>query len=227
MKLAAEIELPFSEFWELTPYEFNLKVKVTIEKERRAQKKITLEYLNAMWTIQWLGKKSQHPKPLKEILDNLDKEQKKKIMTDEQMLTRVKVLNTLFGGEIKTQQLLRIYCKIKASIFLGGMIYGSIWFAGIRTVCRASDKKDGYKPQKNAWVWAVILIINIIILLFVSITLANVITLLALDSMILFGISIVSMIVNLVKKRKIGNDIKFIGISTLTFLVLAILLSTL
>jgi len=55
-----------------------------------------------MWTIQWLGKKSQHPKPLKEILDNLDKEQKKKIMTDEQMLTRVKVLNTLFGGEIKT-----------------------------------------------------------------------------------------------------------------------------
>lgn len=101
MKLAAEIELPFSEFWELTPYEFNLKVKSYYRKKKEElRKKITLEYLNAKWTIQWLGKRSQHPRPLSEILDSLDKE--KKIMTDEEMLAQVKVLNAFFGGEVKT-----------------------------------------------------------------------------------------------------------------------------
>ncbi|GFN35380.1 hypothetical protein [Tepidimicrobium xylanilyticum] len=100
MKLAAEIELPFSEFWELTPYEFNLKVE-SYRKRRKEEvkEKIALEYLNAMWTIQWLGKKSQHPKPLKEILDTIDKP--KKIMSDEDMLKQVMVLNKLFGGEVK------------------------------------------------------------------------------------------------------------------------------
>ena len=52
-----------------------------------------------MWTIQWLGKKSQHPRPLKEILDNLYKE--KKVMTDSQMLNQVKVLNAIFGGTVE------------------------------------------------------------------------------------------------------------------------------
>lgn len=88
-------------------------------------------------------------------------------------------------------------------------------------------KHEGYKPQKNVWVWITILIINIIILLLVGITLEDILTMLALDSTILFGISIVSLIVNLVKKRKIGNDMKFIGISILAFIIFAIILSTL
>lgn len=88
-------------------------------------------------------------------------------------------------------------------------------------------KKDGYQPQKNVWVWAVIFVVNIVFLLFSKRTFADVITLLILDSIILFGISVVSLIVNLVKKRKIGNDIKFIGISVLTFLGLIMILGTL
>lgn len=100
MKLAAEIELSFLEFWEMTPYELNLKAEAYFEKQKNEFKeKISLEYYNAMWTIQWLGKKSQHPRPLNEILENLYKE--KKVMTDEQMLKQVKVLNRLFGGEMK------------------------------------------------------------------------------------------------------------------------------
>lgn len=52
-----------------------------------------------MWTIQWLGKKYQQPRPLKEILKNIGKE--KKIMTNDEMFKRVKMLNALFGGEVR------------------------------------------------------------------------------------------------------------------------------
>lgn len=88
-------------------------------------------------------------------------------------------------------------------------------------------KKEGYKPQKNIWVWAAILVLNIVILLIVGVTLPDVITILALDSIILFGISAVSLIVNIVQKRKVGNDVKFIFISVIAFFILIIILGTL
>lgn len=98
--MAAEIELPFSEFWDMTPYELNLKARAYFDRQEREYKdKITLEYYNAMWTIQWLGKKSQQPKPLEKILDGLFKQ--KKIMTDDEMLKQVMILNNIFGGEVK------------------------------------------------------------------------------------------------------------------------------
>lgn len=104
MKLAISIEVPMSEFWEMTPYELHLKSIDYWEKQKnKFKEKLTLEYYNAMWTIQWMGKKSQHPKPLNEILDGLYPEkQNKKVMTDEQMLDQVKVLNMLFGGEMNS-----------------------------------------------------------------------------------------------------------------------------
>lgn len=88
-------------------------------------------------------------------------------------------------------------------------------------------KQEGYKPQKNAWVWIAILVVNIVIMLLVGITLVDILTLLVLDSIVLFGISVVSLIMNLVKKRKIGNDINFIAISVLAFLIFIIILGTL
>ena len=69
------------------------------KKKEESKEKLTLAYINAMWTVQWLGKKSNHPRPLKEILKSIDKD--KKQMTDEQMLAKVKILNALFGGEVK------------------------------------------------------------------------------------------------------------------------------
>lgn len=87
------------EFWELTPYEFFLKVDAYSKKKiEHTKEQITIAYLNALWTIQWLGKQHQHPRPLKEILANIGKE--KKTMTDEQMFEMVKVLNAMFGGEV-------------------------------------------------------------------------------------------------------------------------------
>jgi|LSQX01.2.fsa_nt_gb hypothetical protein len=102
MKLAASIGIPVSEFWEMTPYELNVYAKAYFEnKKNEFKEKLTLEYYNAMWTIQWLGKRSQQPRPLQEILEAIDKERKNKVMSDEDMLKQVMVLNKLFGGEVK------------------------------------------------------------------------------------------------------------------------------
>lgn len=84
----------------MTPYELNIYAQTYNEKQQEEMKeKITLAYLNSMWTIQWLGKRHQQPKPLKEILKNVGREKKR--MTDEQMFNQVKVLNAVFGGEVK------------------------------------------------------------------------------------------------------------------------------
>ena len=92
--------MPITEFWEITPYELSLKIDAYSKcKTEQLKEKITLAYLNSLWTIQWLGKRHQHPRPLKEILANIGKE--KKTMTDEQMFEMVKVLNAMFGGEVK------------------------------------------------------------------------------------------------------------------------------
>jgi len=100
MKLAASIGIPFSEFWEMTPYELNLTAKAYYERQKREYKdRLSLEYYNAMWTIQWLGKKSQQPRPLQEILDNMYNE--KKVMTDKEMLNQAKLLNAILGGKVK------------------------------------------------------------------------------------------------------------------------------
>ncbi len=100
MKLAASIGISLGEFWEMTPYELNVYAKAYFEnKKNEFKEKLTLEYYNAMWTIQWLGKRSQHPQPLQKILDSIDKQTK--VMTDIEMFNQVKILNKLFGGEVK------------------------------------------------------------------------------------------------------------------------------
>lgn len=105
-------------------------------------------------------------------------------------------------------------------------LYGSPDTGNLYTK-KKKGKEDGYKPQKNVWVWAAIIIVNILMFLVSEKSIDDILTLLVLDSMILFGISVVSLIVNLIKKRKVGNDFKFIGISVLAFFISALILGTL
>lgn len=84
------------EFWELTPYEFRLVVEsYGKRKENELKEKVTLSYVNALWTIQWLDKKK--PKPLKEVLKDLEP---KKKMTDKEMLDQIKKINAMLGGDV-------------------------------------------------------------------------------------------------------------------------------
>lgn len=90
-----------SEFWEMTPYELNLKVRdYQLKQKNRFKEKLTLEYYNAMWTIQFLGKKSEQPK-LQAILDSIDETEEKENMTDNEMLKKAMFLNKLFGGTVE------------------------------------------------------------------------------------------------------------------------------
>ena len=63
-------------------------------KEESEKERITIAYIQAMWTIQWLGK--QKPKSLQSILG----EKKSKPMTDEELLNKAKTINLALGGEI-------------------------------------------------------------------------------------------------------------------------------
>lgn len=77
----------------MTPYELYLMIDSYMKrKEEIAEEKITLAYINAMWTIQFLGKNK--PKLEKYIRKN------KREMTDKELLNQVKHLNNILGGEI-------------------------------------------------------------------------------------------------------------------------------
>ncbi len=106
MKTAAFIGIPLSEFYKMTPKEFYVYVdgfnrrkeievedyKIKFELEQKAL--IHQAYLISRWV--WTKNL-----PIEKILNELGTSKDKKEMTDEQMLAQAKVLNALFGGEVK------------------------------------------------------------------------------------------------------------------------------
>lgn len=77
----------------MTPYELSLYLSEYSEKQRLEQEeKITLAYLTAYW------QRVQKMPSLKEVLG---KTKPKEAMTPEQMLKQIKLLNAVFGGEVK------------------------------------------------------------------------------------------------------------------------------
>ena len=106
MKTAAFIGIPLSEFYKMTPKEFYVYVdgfnrrkeievedyKIKFGLEQKAL--IHQAYLISRWV--WTKNL-----PIEKILNELGTSEDKKEMTDEQMLAQVKVLNALFGGEVK------------------------------------------------------------------------------------------------------------------------------
>ena len=92
MKVAAQIGIDYDKFLNITPKVLNIYVKA-YEKERefRQKESIYQAYLISRWV--W-----QKRVDIEKIL-NIKKENK--VMTDEQMFAKVKILNALFGGEVK------------------------------------------------------------------------------------------------------------------------------
>lgn len=96
---AARLGISLSEYNDMTPHELNIYIQAYKEKIQYENDKmqadyetaITIAYLQARWTIQWLGKNK--PDPLHKILGIKPKEQ-----TPEEMLEEIKRLNMEMGG---------------------------------------------------------------------------------------------------------------------------------
>ena len=102
MKLAISIEVPMSEFWEMTPYELNLTAN-SYRKKQKSKYKVDQKQLayEAYLISRWVWAKNVK---IEEILGRIDEVQEKtKEMTDEQMLNQVKVLNAMFGGSVENK----------------------------------------------------------------------------------------------------------------------------
>jgi hypothetical protein len=92
MELAAQIGISVTDFWQITPFELYVFSKGYTKRREEEQKIVIMQaYLISRWV--WQKKIN-----IKKIL-NAD--EKKKPMTAEQMLARVKALNVALGGEVK------------------------------------------------------------------------------------------------------------------------------
>lgn len=89
--------MSIQEFEEMTPYQLHLMIKDYAEREKeKLELKLFEIYLTSVWTSRWVWAK-RIPK-FDSIMDRL---RPKKHMTDEQMLEQAKMLNAVFGGEVK------------------------------------------------------------------------------------------------------------------------------
>lgn len=81
-----------SEYDDMTPYQLNMIIEETEKmKEKEEKNLIQQAYLISRWV--WAKKIN--------IEEILGEKKEKKAMTDDEMLQQVKVLNVMFGGEIK------------------------------------------------------------------------------------------------------------------------------
>ena len=109
LELAFSIGISASEFWEMTPYELSVAVRGFYKKKEREAEEFkakmqcmrSLAVEHALLLSRWVWKKRISKQEIEEAL-NIDKKLTKKNMTDEEMLAMVKVLNTMFGGEVRT-----------------------------------------------------------------------------------------------------------------------------
>lgn len=84
------MSIPLSEFWGMTPYEFNICMDSFADKEKERSKELIIQayYTEAFARMKKLPK-------LKDLLKDKEKKQ-----TDEEMLAVVKKLNSMMGGEV-------------------------------------------------------------------------------------------------------------------------------
>ena len=84
------------EFWELTPYEFKLKVEAYQDRIKdEYEEKMAVAYNQAYWTALWMNGKK--PDVLDKILGH---KKEPKQMTSDDLLAQVKALNAALGGEV-------------------------------------------------------------------------------------------------------------------------------
>lgn len=97
LKTAILVGISLSEFEEMTPYELALHVETVTE--------LKMAELEEKLTLVWMGEYYHRVKKLPKLQDELKKlrQQEKVLMSDEQMLDVVKMLNAQFGGTVTAE----------------------------------------------------------------------------------------------------------------------------
>jgi hypothetical protein len=103
LKKAALIGIPYNEFLKITPKILNIYIEAYQSKkeleyqeyETKLKNEQILLTIQAYQISRWVWAKRVD---IKKILSEFED---KKEMTDDEMLTKVKALNALFGGEVK------------------------------------------------------------------------------------------------------------------------------
>ncbi len=79
----------------MTPAELNLSAEIYAEKKKQKEQNMIIQaYLISRWV--WAKEV-----PIEKILNELGTNKEKREMSDTDMLNQVKILNSLFGGEVK------------------------------------------------------------------------------------------------------------------------------
>ncbi len=99
MELAAQIGISITEFWQITPFELSIAAK-GYSKRLDADTEIITQtnIIQAFLISRWVWQKRV------DIKKYLNTKNKKKTMTDKEMLEQVKVLNNLLGGNVVTER---------------------------------------------------------------------------------------------------------------------------
>lgn len=92
MELAAQIGIPITEFWQITPFELSVAAKGYARRHEEEQK---FEIAQAFLISRWVWQKRIN---IKKILSSFEE---KAPMTDSEMLAKTIALNAMFGGKVE------------------------------------------------------------------------------------------------------------------------------
>jgi hypothetical protein len=98
MSFAAEIGVPISELYDMTPIEFDKLQDAYIKTRKRQRNEL---YIQAWYTAYFnLCRRGKEMVPLSEFLIDTEKPKPKKEMTDDEILAACRMICTACGGEV-------------------------------------------------------------------------------------------------------------------------------
>ena len=95
LEIAVQIGLSIDQYWDMTPREFQIHIKAhqKLKKEKRT------ELLYLAWHTAALTRQEEFP-DLKEVLKDPTEEKPKLAQTEAEMLSSIKAITAMFGGNV-------------------------------------------------------------------------------------------------------------------------------
>lgn len=105
MELATFIGITITEFWEITPKELDFAFKSYRKRKQLEAEEYNIKFKNQQdlaITQAWLTANWARAKRMPNLDKVLGSKKATKVMSNDEMLKQVQLLNNLFGGEVDT-----------------------------------------------------------------------------------------------------------------------------